>query len=113
LFPIDKERRKESRFIVSGMQGYVNNIPCTILDISASGVRLLIPDEPLPQAKTYRLVFEYEVEGDIVREEVEGELVRQTELFFVLSYKLPREGWEETVRSMDFVDALTRFDLAL
>lgn len=95
------------------MQGYVNGIPCAILDISASGVRLLIPDEPLPQTETYRLVFEYEADGDIVREEVVGQLVRRTDLFFVLTYEPPREGWEETVRSMDFVDALTRFDLAL
>lgn len=113
MFPIEKDRRKERRFIVSGMQGYVDDIPCAILDISASGVRLLIPDERLPEAETFRLVFEYEADGDIVREEVVGELVRQTDLFFVLSYIPPRDGWEETVRSMDFVDALTRFDLAL
>jgi hypothetical protein len=111
LYPTVDERRKEQRFIVSGIQGYVNNVPCTILDVSASGVRFLIPDEKVTPCETYHIIFEYEVRGDIVREETMGELVRETELFFVLSYIPPRPDWEDFVRSMDFVDALSRSDL--
>ena len=103
---------RNNGFIVSGMEGYVGGVPCAILDISASGVRLLIPDQGLPSDQTtFDVTFKYESHGELISTETVGTLVRQTDLFFVLSYSVPQSNWEDTIRSLDFVDALTRSDL--
>ena len=37
------ERRKEPRHVVVGIEAALNGVPCAIIDISRSGVRLVRP----------------------------------------------------------------------
>lgn len=96
------------------MRATVGGVECAILDISASGVRLLKPERDLPTQPEYDLVFEVE-DADAARAyRVVGTLLRSTDISFVLGYRMPPEAnWEAVIRSHDFIAAITAVDLGL
>ncbi len=97
-----RERRKETRYVVIGVEAVLSGTPCTIVDISSSAVRLLKP-EGTKVEETAEIVFRLKAlgrgRGRSCR--VQASLVRQTELELIYRYPLPCERWEHLLRARD------------
>jgi hypothetical protein len=97
------DRRKEPRYVVIGMQATLQGRPCTIVDISRTGVRLLRPAGELPDQDRADIVFALPP-GRRLRERsfaVEGRLLRSTALELVYVYQPPRPHWGMVLRCLD------------
>lgn len=98
-----KERRKEHRYIVVGMEAYLDGVSCPIIDISRSAVRLLrsseaeFKDHPRDlvlrvQGRTRRSCREYKVIGHFIR---------GSGIDSVFGYVPPTKRWEAILRAHD------------
>jgi hypothetical protein len=96
------ERRREDRYVVVGMDATLDGVPCTIVDISRSGVRLLRPAGMMSKPDRAVIVF---TTGQGRRPtqifEVEGRLVRASDLELIYAYQPPHLRWASLLRSLD------------
>lgn len=95
------ERRKERRYIVCGMRASIDGRPSQIVDISRSGVRLLLPPGFVRHDGDYDVVFELPEGGDAGRYRVSGSLVRSTDIYVVFTYEPPTVDWEQRLIGLD------------
>jgi hypothetical protein len=97
------DRRKEARYVVIGIDATLNGMQCTIVDISASAVRLLRPDDlgtPVPNGQ---IVFRLAPQDSYRRRtfRVSASLLRWTDLELIYSYPLPSKQWETMLQAHD------------
>lgn len=97
-----RERRKEERYVVVGIEALLDGLPCPIVDISRSAVRLLKPGSGRVEP-TADLVFRLKAPGR-GRERcyrVAASLVRSTDVEMIYGYVPPCERWENMLRDRD------------
>jgi hypothetical protein len=97
------ERRKEPRHVVIDVEVMVDDRPCTIVDISRSGVRLLRQFGSHPAAVTAKIVFTLADDGPALKRsfQVVGRLVRASDVELVYVYAPPCPDWEALLRRRD------------
>jgi hypothetical protein len=95
------ERRKERRYIVCGVESWIDGRPSQIIDISRSGVRLLLPPGFAIDNRRYDVVFDIPEDGAVHPYRVTGRLVRFTDIYVVLTYDPPCAHWEALLLSLD------------
>jgi hypothetical protein len=95
------ERRKERRYIVCGVQSLIDGRPCQIVDISRSGVRLLLPHGVEGDDRPHDIDFRIDGDDGPLSYRVVGRVVRRNEIAAVFRYEPPCDGWEDILRAFD------------
>lgn len=95
------DRRKEPRYVVGDIDAQIDGKDSTVLDISASAVRVLKPNGYNQTNSAHRLVLkivqaEYEISVHVASSEI-----RQSNVDLVLGYTPPFAGWAHLLRSLD------------
>lgn len=102
MVPVN-ERRKEHRYIVVGMEAYLDGVSCPIIDISRSAVRLLRASEAEFQDNPRDLILR--VQGRTRRScreyKLIGRFIRGSSIDTVFGYDPPTKRWEATLRAHD------------
>ncbi len=101
------ERRKERRYIVCGVDCWIDGRPTHIVDISRSGVRMLLPPALTIEDRPYDIVFNVPESGQMRSFRVSAQPLRHTEHYVVLTYAPPCAEWEALLLSLDTFE-LTR-----
>lgn len=95
------ERRKERRFIVCGVDCWVDGRPGQIIDISCTGVRLLRPPAFAIDDGPSEIVFGLPENGSVHNYRVVGRHVRHTDIYVVFAYEPPCPQWETMLMALD------------
>lgn len=103
------ERRHQRRYVVAELEATINDLPCSIVDISRTGVRLTRPANLDVGNDDVTICFRTEagpLPGDYT---VTGTFVRSTPMDVVYRYAPPTPRWESLLRALDTFH-LTRLD---
>jgi hypothetical protein len=95
------DRRTEPRFVTVGLDVAIEGRPCSIIDISRSGVRVTRPAGYFASREPTPIVFTL---GDLacpLAYAVSGTLVRQSPFDIVFRYAAPCDDWERLLKSLD------------
>jgi hypothetical protein len=92
------DRRHEKRYVVDGLRAELDGAPQQILDISASGVRLLCPEMP-PITTRLRLISDEPFDAFEVT--MLALLQRSTPIEAIYRYYCPLPNWRERLASFD------------
>ena len=93
-----EERRHEARHVGDGLRAELDGVPHEILDISASGVRVVRTTAP-PKTVELRLVGEAAESGLDLR--CNAALQRESPFDVVYRYRCPRADWPRRLAEFD------------
>lgn len=95
------DRRTEPRYVVVGLEVAVDGRPCSIIDISRSGVRVSRPAGYCASREPTPIVFTVGDLASPLAYSVSGTLVRQSPFDIVFRYAPPCDDWERLLKSLD------------
>ncbi|MEO1089581.1 MAG: hypothetical protein AAFX81_03030 [Pseudomonadota bacterium] len=95
-----RERRQYPRYVVEGLDVFVDGMSVHTLDVSAVAVRIVAPDRT-PARRSVRLRFESHPDMPALTADVDGQLLRATQLEAVYAYVAPAADWGERLADYD------------
>ena len=97
------ERRREPRHVVVGLEACLDAVPCTIVDVSRSAVRLLKPEGFIVGHEPVNIIFRLSesMHGQRRSFRVIGHLVRSTDIEIIYHYTPPTSRWEFLLHALD------------
>lgn len=109
--PPGSERRREERYLASGMVVHCGGSPCAAIDVSRSAVRFVRPASLVLGEEVHDLVLELPTAEGSTCYPVEGRVIRFTPICVVMGYQPPVPDWEQKIRALDTVELTTLEDL--
>lgn len=95
-----RERRGEQRYVVDGLNLFVDGKKVDIVDVSPLATRVFLGNDEAPRDPV-RLYFQSSREGLAFDAATDGWLVRQDEIYTVLGYRAPLENWPDRLKQFD------------
>jgi len=95
------DRRKEPRHVVCDIDALIDGEECSVLDISASGVRVLRPHGYNASESIHRLVLNIAQDEYQISVNTASTKIRLSNVDLVLGYTPPFAGWALLLSSLD------------